>query len=68
MTTTCRSGELNPKRAEALGVRPGRAFAQLKAGQAVVTQDGRTVASSEVTASAHVGSSAARAVMQSFQE
>jgi len=43
-----RSGALDPEKAVALGVRPGRAFAQLKAGQAVETAEGRTVEASEV--------------------
>jgi ribonuclease BN (tRNA processing enzyme) len=43
-----RSGVLDPDKAIALGVKPGRAFAQLKAGQAVETAAGRTVQPSEV--------------------
>jgi ribonuclease BN (tRNA processing enzyme) len=43
-----RSGVLDPEKAVALGVKPGRAFAQLKAGQAVETAAGRTVQPSEV--------------------
>jgi hypothetical protein len=39
---------LDPDKAVALGVRPGRAFAELKAGRAVVTAEGRTVQPSEV--------------------
>ena len=41
---------LDPDKAIALGVKPGRAFAQLKAGQAVETAAGRTVQPSEVRA------------------
>lgn len=41
---------LDPDKAIALGVKPGRAFAQLKAGQAVETAAGRTVQPSEVWA------------------
>ena len=41
---------LDPDKAVALGVKPGRAFAQLKAGQAVETAAGRTVQPSEVRA------------------
>jgi hypothetical protein len=41
---------LDPDKAVALGVKPGRAFAQLKAGQAVETAAGRTVQPSEVCA------------------
>lgn len=39
---------LDPEKAVALGVRPGRAFAQLKAGQEVEIADGRIVEASEV--------------------
>ncbi len=39
---------LDPAKAQAMGIRPGKAFAELKAGLAVQTAEGRVVQASEV--------------------